>query len=97
MKTYTYHYRKAYGSPEIEKAKPKITRVSVSNDHKSVRIELERVRVGHVHELSMPGLRNLAGRPLLHNVAYYTVNKLSKGNARRGSKQREGKKRGNKD
>ena len=77
MQTYTYHYRKAYGSPEIEKAKPKITKVEIAADRKSVRLELERVRVGHVHELHMPGLRNAAGLPLLHDVAYYTVNKLT--------------------
>src|SRR5205085_263193 len=38
MKTYTYIYRAEYGSPEVDHTTPKITKVVVSQDRKSVRL-----------------------------------------------------------
>ena len=31
---------------------------------------------GHIHELQLPGLRDRHGDPLLHDVAYYTMNQI---------------------
>ena len=42
----------------------------------TVRIEVEGLQIGHVHELKLPGLRARNGEELLHDVAYYTLNRL---------------------
>jgi len=31
---------------------------------------------GHVHELHLPGVRSASSEPLLHDAAYYTLNKI---------------------
>ncbi len=36
------------------------------------------LQIGHVHELHARGLRNAAGQPLLHDAAYYTLNRIPK-------------------
>lgn len=78
MTAYTYIYQKAYGSPEVDQVAPKVTVASVAEDGKSLRIKVEPMTKGHVHELKSPGLRNADGKSLLHDVAYYTLNEIPK-------------------
>ena len=78
MSAYTYIYQKAYGSPEVDRVAPKITVASVAEDGKSLRLKVEPLTKGHVHELKSPGLRNADGKPLLHDLAYYTLNEIPK-------------------
>ena len=33
---------------------------------------------GHIHEMHFPGVRDRGGQPLLHDVAYYTLNEIPK-------------------
>ena len=42
----------------------------------SVRIRVNGLQLGHVHELHLDGIRSRAGEPLLHQVAYYTLNAI---------------------
>jgi len=74
--TYAYIYQAAYGSPEVDHTTPKIERVTVSEDHKSVRLYVTGLQEGHVHELHSDGVRSVSGVPLLHKEAYYTLNYL---------------------
>ncbi len=74
MKTYTYIFQSSYGSPEVDHTTPKITSVTVSGDRKSVRLTLDKLQRGHIHELLMQGVRSADDLPLLHNVGYYTLN-----------------------
>lgn len=76
MGTYTYIYREAYGSPEVDHTTPTIRAAQVSEDGLSVRLTVEGLQRGHVHELHAPGVRSQAGLPLLHDVAYYTLNEF---------------------
>jgi hypothetical protein len=76
MQTYTYIYQASYGSPEVDHTTPTITGIDVAADRKSVRLHLDRLQEGHVHELHFDGLRNEHGLPLLHKEAYYTLNYL---------------------
>jgi glucose/arabinose dehydrogenase len=78
LKTYTYIYRAEYGSPEVDHTTPKITRVTVGKDGKSVRLVVEGLQRGHVHELKASGVRSAGGEPLLHPEAYYTLNYIPK-------------------
>lgn len=84
--SYTYIYHATYGSPEVQTKKHEITGASLVNPH-TVRLTLDEVRsggVGFVHELAMAGVRSkpdgdaTEARPLLHPVAYYTVQRVPK-------------------
>jgi len=72
--TYTYIYQLPYGSPEVDQTTPTITKIEVSPDGKGVRLRLDRLAEGHVHELHLDGVRSAGGQALLHHVAYYTLN-----------------------
>ncbi len=74
MKTFTYIYRADYGSPEVDATTPKITKVEVGKENRSVRLYVEGLQEGHIHDLAVPGLRSAEGRALLHPQAYYTLN-----------------------
>lgn len=78
LETFTHHYHQAYGSPELEQAEHHITSATVSDDGMSVRLVVDQLVLGHVHELHLPGLRDRAGQPLLHDAAYYTLNRIPK-------------------
>ena len=75
---YTYIYQSSYGSPEVDHTEPAITKAEVSKDGKSVRLTVDKLVEGHVHELTMAGVRNQAALPLLHAEAYYTLNYIPK-------------------
>jgi len=77
LETYTYLYQSSYGSPEVDQTTPKIKAVHVSDDGLSARMVVEGLQRGHVHELHAPGIRSPEGVPLLHPVAYYTLNELA--------------------
>jgi len=74
--TYTYIYKSSYGSPEVDHTQPKVTDLRVSQDGKSLSIKLDKLVRGHVHEIHLPGLRNQEGKPLWHDVFYYTMNEI---------------------
>jgi glucose/arabinose dehydrogenase len=74
LQTYTYIYRADYGSPEVDHTTPEIKRIDVGKDGVSVRLYLDKLEEGHVHELHAPGVRSAAGDALLHPEAYYTLN-----------------------
>ena len=62
MKTFTYIYRADYGSPEVDQTTPTITKVEVGKDGKSVRLYVDGLQEGHIHDLTLPGVRS-GGRP----------------------------------
>jgi len=74
MPTYTYIFQSAYGSPEVDQTEATITKADVSPDGKSVRLVVDGLQEGHVHELHLDGVRSGEGLPLLHKEAYYTLN-----------------------
>lgn len=74
LSTYTYIYQAAYGSPEVDGTQPSITKIEVSPDGKKVRLTIDKLQEGHVHELHLDGVRSASGQPLLHPAAYYTLN-----------------------
>jgi hypothetical protein len=76
FESYCYIFQSSYGSPEVDHAKPVVTAARVSEDRKSVRLTLDQMTRGHVHELHVDGLKSEAGNALLHNSAYYTLHYL---------------------
>ncbi|MDF1657573.1 MAG: hypothetical protein P1U58_08165 [Verrucomicrobiales bacterium] len=77
MEAYTYIYQKAYGSPEVDQVTPTVTVTSVAEDGLSLKLKVEPLTKGHVHELHAEGLTEEgAGNGLLHTAAYYTLNEI---------------------
>ncbi len=76
LHSYTYIYQASYGSPEVDETPITVQRAVVGQDGLSVRLYLDRLQEGHVHELHAPGVRSRDGLPLLHDEAYYTLNYL---------------------
>ncbi len=76
IETYIYIYHETYGSPEVDQTTPKITAAKVSADKKSVRLVIDGLVEGHIHELHLPGVKSAKGAALLHDAAYYTLNKI---------------------
>jgi hypothetical protein len=78
LSTYTYIFQASYGSPEVDQTTPTITKAEIAADRRSVRLTIEGLQEGHVHELHAEGVRSEAGLPLLHKEAYYTLNQIPK-------------------
>lgn len=76
LQTYTYIYQASYGSPEVDHTEPRITKLVVLPDARGVRLSIDGLQEGHVHELHADGVRSAAGQPVLHPQAYYTLNYL---------------------
>ena len=74
--TFTHIYHAAYGGPEVDKTTPVVQSAEVSGDGRSVRIVLNEVKKGHVHEFDLTAMRSAEGMELLHKDAYYTVNEV---------------------
>ena len=81
MESYTYIYQKGYGSPVVDKTEPVIAKAIPGKNGKSVRLIVDGMVKGNVHELKMPGIRlKDSEQSLLHDVAYYTLNEIPKAN-----------------
>lgn len=78
LETFTHHFYGAYGSPEIELAEQRIVSATPSADGLRIRLVVDRLVVGHIHQLRLAGLRDRNGQRLLHDVAYYTLNQIPK-------------------
>jgi glucose/arabinose dehydrogenase len=76
LHSYTYIYQASYGSPEVDETPITVQRAVVSQDGRRVRLHVDRLQEGHVHELHAPGVLSRDGLPLLHDEAYYTLNYL---------------------
>ena len=76
MSAWTYIYQSGYGSPEVDKVEPSITAVDVADDGLSASLTVDGLVRGHVHALTMDGVRSAEDRPLLHKVGYYTLNEI---------------------
>jgi hypothetical protein len=74
LKTYTYIYRAEYGSPVVDETKATAKSAKVSEDGKRVRLVVDGLEIGHIHELHVDNLRSArTNTALLHPVAYYTL------------------------
>jgi len=76
---FTYLYRHNYGSPVVDLEKRPIDKVEVAADGLSARLYIPGMRLGYVYEIKANGVKNKAGKPLVHPLAYYTLNRIPKG------------------
>jgi uncharacterized cupredoxin-like copper-binding protein len=77
--SFTYKYHHIYGSPIINQGSCPIKGIMVSNDGLKVRVVLDSIKEGYVHEVKLKNIKNTEGVGLLHNFAYYTMNNIPQG------------------
>lgn len=75
---WTYQYRSKYGSPEIDRVTPKVTKAVVSADGKSVRVTLDKLTKGHLHHINYAKLISAKKAKVWHSDVYYTLNEIPK-------------------
>jgi hypothetical protein len=76
LTTYTHIYQQGYGSPEVDHTTPTVMAVAVSDDGLQVRLKIDGLLQGHVHDFDFELLRSQENAPLLHSKAYYTLNEI---------------------
>ncbi len=76
---FTYKYHATYGSPVINNAICQVRGIALSEDGLKARLVVDGLREGYIHEITTEGVRTTDGKPLLHNVAYYTLNNFPEG------------------
>lgn len=74
--TFTHIYHGAYGGPEVDQTTPEVRSAQLAEDRRSVRLVLDQLQRGHVHEFDLGAVRSTEGRELVHQHAYYTVNEI---------------------
>ncbi|CAN5859847.1 hypothetical protein BH24ACI4_BH24ACI4_28470 [soil metagenome] len=76
---FTYRYHSEYGSPPINQETHPVRGVVVSEDGLRARLVVDGLREGYIHEIKMEGVRSPDGAPMLHDFAYYTLNRVPEG------------------
>ena len=79
LKSFIYKYQHQYGSPIINQEVTPLRGVIVSEDRMKVRLVLDNIRQGYIHQVMASGIMNDEGQPLLHDVSYYTLNEIPTG------------------
>ncbi len=79
MTGFTYIYHRTYGSPIINQQSCPVVKAEVSEDGRKVRLYVDGLRAGYIHELKVNDLHSQNGVPLLHPSAYYTLNNIPEG------------------
>jgi len=76
IETFTHIYQGGYGSPEVDQTTPIVSKAVVSDDGLSVHLVVEGMVKGHVHDFELNEIRSMEGEPLVHPMAYYTLNEI---------------------
>jgi hypothetical protein len=76
LETYTHEYKQAYGSPEVDQTTPTVTEAVVSSDGLTVKLTIDGLMQGHVHDFNLSGVKSATGGDLVHTKAYYTLNEI---------------------
>lgn len=76
MSAWTYVYQAKYGSPQVDQATPKVTAATVGSDGRSVRLKVDGLIKGHVHQLDAKGVKSKEGTTLWHSKGWYTLNEI---------------------
>ncbi|MCE7072255.1 plastocyanin/azurin family copper-binding protein [Dyadobacter sp. CY327] len=79
MTGFTYSYHKKYGSPVINSGNCHVEKAEISEDGTKVKLTVNGLRAGYIHELKIANLATPKGEKLLHPEAYYTINSFPEG------------------
>jgi len=75
---HTYNYNSDYGSPKVDLKQVKPSATSLSNDRKTLRIELPEIRENYLYSLKVNGAVSADGGPLMGDVMHYFVNRTAR-------------------
>jgi hypothetical protein len=78
MTSFTYEYSSAYGGDEMNTKELLVKPVAISADGLRVKLKVEGLRAGYVHELRLDGAESASGESLDYPDAYYTLNRIPK-------------------
>ena len=78
LRSFTHHFQKFYGSPEVDETTPKVTAAVASTDGRSVHLVVDGLVEGHVHDFRFGAIESAEGDPLVHTTAHYTLNRIPK-------------------
>lgn len=81
INSFTYKYHHHYGSPIINNRPRTIKGIVPSPDGKKVKLVLDSLLAGYIHEVKLGYMVSTDQRSLLHNFAYYTMNTIPVGAA----------------
>ncbi|MEZ6036124.1 MAG: hypothetical protein R3F29_01500 [Planctomycetota bacterium] len=76
LRSFTHIYQQGYGSPEVDETFPVVTAVALDADGMGAKLRVQGLVEGHVHDLHFDGVRAADGATLVHDVAYYTLNRI---------------------
>lgn len=79
LTSFTYKYHNTYGSPIIDQKMAMVHKTEVSKDKLSVKLTIQGMRLGFIHQVKIPGIRSVHGESLLHDTGYYTLNEVPGG------------------
>ncbi len=79
LSTFTYQYHHNYGSPVVNEDSRVIKAIVVSDDRLKVRLVLDSLKLGYIHEIRAAGVLSENRNTLLHNFGYYTLNRIPDG------------------
>lgn len=79
LSTFTYQYHHQYGSPVINEGDRVIKAIAVSADRMKVRLVLDSLKLGYIHEINAGGVLSQDRYTLLHTFGYYTLNQIPSG------------------
>ena len=79
VNSFTYKYQHQYGSPIINNHPRKIIGMVPSADGKKVKLVLDSIIPGYIHEIRLANLESADQKSLLHDFAYYTLNNIPAG------------------
>ena len=76
---FTYQYHHNYGSPIINAGACPVRAIEVSPDRMKVRLVVDSLKLGYIHEIKAEGVLSADRNTLLHNFGYYTLNQIPDG------------------
>ena len=79
VNSFTYKYQHQYGSPIINNHPRKIIGMIPSADGRKVKLVLDSLIPGYIHEIRIANLESTDQKSLLHDFAYYTLNNIPTG------------------
>lgn len=80
IKSFDYLYHQKYGSDVMDLKDCRIIAILPSIDQKSVRLKVEGLREGYIHELKLEGIIDKEkNESLLHDFAFYSLNSIPSG------------------
>lgn len=79
VSSFNYKYWSTYGSPVINSEDCSLEAIIMSPDHKTVRLIMNNLREGYIHQIMAGGIMSEKQAPLLHSNAYYTLTNIPQG------------------